>query len=442
MSIILEDRENQVEHNRFTVNFSKPHMQRALVIALLSKETITIHNPSSSSEIEALLQACVQLGLKIVSQNEQALVVRGVDKSIEAPSDPINIRVSGALLRILIAIVFFKPSLKLTLCGNPSLKGRPMDCFLAELSQNGLYYEFQHSDENFVLYLENRVSNYKPIYINSNQTSQFITALMLAAPLAEQDIVINLITHKIVSKTYINLTTEMMAYAGVSIEENNTGYVVNRGQYIVENILIPSDFTSASYLVGLSLTLQEPLILENYFPSTFTAEHLFYEAAKQMGLNIVHDENTMSLHIVPLSSEQTSLIIDAKDMPTVVPTLTAMAPFFQGKVTIYNAAHVENHKTKRISIIMSELEKVGIHYHVLYTAEGSVDGFITFGKQTPQHSKTLDPKGDHRNYMSLFIATINSTEKINVIGEKLVHASFPNFMQQISKLNIKSTANI
>ena len=424
----------------FSVNFSKPHMQRALVMSLLSEGETKIVNPSSSTEIEALFAACVQLGLKVICDSRERLVVRGVGSSISSPDEEIYIRGSGALLRILISIVYFTPKLKLTLVGNKSLNGRPLNCFLSELKSHGLHYELKSTDKNFIIYLENRVSEYAPININvrADMTSQFVSALLLAAPISKHATIINVDSPVVVSQTYIDLTVGMMKECGIELDKEDNNYQIKPQAYQVESIEIPSDFTSASYLIGLSLTSQKPIVIENYFPSSFEAERLFYDTAKKMGLDIIYDESNKKLTVIPLVQDVAKdLIVDANKMPTVVPTIIAMAPYFKGNFVLHNASHVENHKTRRLSVITNELKKLGIKYNMLCNSAGEIDGFVTFGRQEIKHKESVDPKGDHRNFMSLFIATINAPFNIDVSGDQLVHASFPDFMSQMKNLKFK-----
>lgn len=424
-----------------TVNFSKPHMQRAIVIALLSKGVTRIVNPSCSSEINALYNASMDLGLKFLEKNDKEWIVQGVGKAIKPPKNSVNIRGSGALLRILIAIVFFTPGCRLLLHGNPSLIGRPMECYLKELEKYGLDYDFRHTQENFGLYLEKnikrkKVSESETICIRCDKTSQFLTALLLVAPISSREVNIKIKTDKVVSKPYVDLTIDMITEYGVSVKETEYSYTVSPKQYNNSEIVIPSDFTSASYLIGAALTNQSPVIISNYIPSSFRAEKIFMETVKKMGLSFEYDRVAKTLYVTPDNKNIAShLIVNAEEMPTVVPTLTAIAPFYEGIMVLYNASHVEYHKTQRMSVIINELKKTGINYHLLYNSEHDADGFVIAGAQFPTIESVLDPKGDHRNFMSLYIATKLNNHKSSVIDEGLVHASFPNFIDQIHKIS-------
>ncbi len=415
---------------------SKPHMQRALVFSLLTKEKTTIKYPSWSSETEHLLNGLQQFGLIVIKKTKNELVLKGVGKDLKIPDNPVMIDGSGNMCRIIIAISLIAGD-KFEIHGNPSMIGRPLDDFLDELVKSNFEYTYKSENKKFKLEVKGCKNLNSEVTIKTDKASQFFTALMMVAPLFNKEIKINRENSKMVSESYIEVTSEMMKKQGIQIEEVIGGYSIKPGEYSGGEIVIPSDFTSLSYIFEIVLIASDSKVtIPEFYPSFMRAEKKFFSIMNSIGLKTEFNDNLNELVIYKERIENVNLIIDAIDIPTVIPTLIAMSPFISGSIRIHGASHVDNHKTRRVKVMIDEMRRMGFNFSKFYQDKNVIDGFSTHGPQKPVGTNKVVSKGDHRNFMSLLIASMGTENPADVEGENLIHASYPAFLDNLKTLGL------
>ena len=413
---------------------SKPHMQRALVFALLSEGQMNIHHPSWSSETERLFEAAQRLGLQVVANDKQILTLIGTAGQFERCDDPLGTDGSGFMFRTMAALACTQET-PIELLGRLSIKQRPILQYLGFVKDFGGSIE-DRSDDQFVrLRITGGPDFGGTTVVDTSQTSQFLTALLLIGPMSNQGLTLKTASQRMVGEGYIDLTTEMMAERGCPVVKTEDGFRVGGGGYSVVDAEIPSDFTALSYMMAAAVVVPgTDISVPNYRPSKMTSEREFFEAFSRLGAKSKFDSATRDLRIWHGDPSAETVVINGMNIPTVTPALCAAACFADADVTLHGAGHVNLHKCQRLMVMVQQLKSMGCKIEPHFTNQGTMDGFIARGKSKPGGGVALRSYGDHRVLGSLFAAGLGAANSIDIDGAQNMPAGYPAFYDEIRKI--------
>nr|WP_158259833.1 hypothetical protein [Phyllobacterium phragmitis] len=420
-----------------SVPSSKPHMQRALIFALLSEGDTEILFPSWSSETKRLFEAAKQFGLQVIEDGPERLVVRGTGGLLKPSAKALMADGSAFMFRTVAALASAVPG-ETTIEGYKSIKNRPVLQHLTFINDLGGNWK-DLSDLNSARILINGKKDFGgATIVDTAKTSQFLTALLLIAPLSPKGVSI-ITSGGLVGEGYVDLTLSMMKERGIPVALDGNTYSVHPGLYKNIPITIPSDFTALSYLMAAVVARPgSELTVEHYRRSTMSSETQFFEAFAKLGAVSDYDERAHRLHIRHTNPAEHEIEIDAKNIPTVVPSLCAAACLSAADVTIRGAGHVNHHKCQRLLVMVEELRRLGCNVRPKFNHEGTMEGLIALGKSEPTGGVTLDSFRDHRVLGGLFAASLSAKEITRITGAEYMDAGFPSFFDVMSILNVRT----
>jgi 3-phosphoshikimate 1-carboxyvinyltransferase len=237
---------------------SKSHTHRAILIASLAKGTSSIKNPLLSDDCLATIEGCRKLGAKLELGNE--LVVTGVEGVPRAPSSGIDARSSGTTMRLLTAICALCHG-ETVVTGDASVRARPMGPLLRSLKELGAKRaESLEGNDLPPVAVAGRMKGGRTVIESSS--SQYLSGLLVACPLAESDSVIE--AHNINSRPYALMTLEHMRRAGITVghERLEKFYIEGGRSYDPFQYAVPGDHSSAAFLLAAAfMTSSEVRIL-------------------------------------------------------------------------------------------------------------------------------------------------------------------------------------
>ncbi|MGW2379358.1 3-phosphoshikimate 1-carboxyvinyltransferase [Streptomyces sp. NPDC001658] len=419
---------------RTGVPHSKPHMQRALLLSLLANAPSSIVNPAWSSEAESLFASLREFGLDVTGQDPGTLHLSGVGKSVKPSGATASVVGSAFNFRAMAAVACLSRN-DTVLEGNASMLRRPVAEYLGFVRELG----GSLSDISDAGHLRLRIHGGGRLAgtatVDTRHSSQVLTSVLLIAPLADGPVRIRCTTDDAVGEGYIALTESMMRRQGALIEREGSSFLVRPSVYDAHVHELASDFTALSYLAGAVATAPHGSVtVAGYYPSEFSSEREFLTVLEQLGIRTTYDPVERSLRIDKDVPAARHIRIDGHNIPTVVPTLAAIAPFVEARVTLRNAAHVNNHKCRRVEVMIRELTRMGCRIEATHDGDGRVDGFTTSGRQTPAGDTTLDSHGDHRIFLSLATAALGAARPCLIDGAQHLHASFPEFLTSLHTL--------
>jgi 3-phosphoshikimate 1-carboxyvinyltransferase len=405
---------------------SKSYTHRAITLAALSQETV-VHRPLLSADTLATIRASRLFGASIEEKGDD-LIVSGMNGKPKVPDDVIDAANSGTTLRFMTAIAGLTEGLTV-LTGDSSLRTRPNGPLLEVLNKLGAKACSTRGNEKAPIVVKGGLEG-SEVEISGSISSQFISALLIACPLAENSTTLSIIG-KLKSRPYVDVTIEMLELAGVKIhtdESNGTRFIIPGNQkYNLKEYTVPGDFSSASYLLASAAMIEgSEVTAKNLFPSK-QGDRVIIDTLKQMGADITWDREA-GIVTVRGGKKLKAITFDAGSTPDLVPTIAVLAAVAEGTSRIENAEHVRYKETDRLHALATELPKMGVRI------KEEKDSLTITGGQL--HGAEVHGWDDHRIVMALSMAgmvagntKIDTTESVSI--------SYPDFFKDMLNLGAK-----
>ena len=398
---------------------NKSYTHRAVFLASLTKGESTIENILHSADTKATIEACKRFGAKI-NENGNNLVINS-DSSIHAST--IDAANSGTTIRIATAIASLADG-KSTLSGDASLNQRPMKPLLDALESIGA--KCSSNDGKPPVEVSGIIKGGE-LSILGNISSQFISALMIAAPLSQNGIILN-IEGDLVSKPYLDATISIMKKFGVDVKTEipYKKYSINNQTYNSSSVTIPSDFSSLALLLSASVLIGDNLQIEATLSDLPQGDEYFIEILKNLGADVDINGNIIT---VKSPEKLDGGKFDLSNTPDLLPPLSILALKTTNPIEIFNVKHARYKETDRIAILARELQKLGIK------VEEKEDGLILHSSDE-LNGANLNSENDHRLFMTFCIAGMYVGNCI-VSDAESVNVSYPNFIDDVNAIGGK-----
>ena len=398
---------------------NKSYTHRAVFLASLTKGESTIENILHSEDTKATIEACKKFGAKI-NEKGNNLVINS-DSSIHAST--IDAANSGTTIRIATAIASLADG-KSTLSGDVSLNQRPMKPLLDALESIGA--KCSSNDGKPPVEVSGIIKGGE-LSIPGNISSQFISALMIAAPLSQNGIILN-IEGDLVSKPYLDATISIMKKFGVDVKTEipYKKYSINNQTYNSSSVTIPSDFSSLALLLSASVLIGDNLQIEATLSDLPQGDEYFIEILKKLGADVDINGNIIT---VKSPEKLDGGKFDLNNTPDLLPPLSILALKTTNPIEIFNVKHARYKETDRIVILARELQKLGIK------VEEKEDGLILHSSDE-LNGANLNSENDHRLFMTFCIAGMYVGNCI-VSDAESVNVSYPNFIDDVNAIGGK-----
>lgn len=400
---------------------SKSYTHRALIAAALSSGWSELRYPLICDDTEATLEACRCLGARI-EKAKDSIWVQG--SKLTAPTKPIDCRESGSTLRFLIPVVALGSG-DIHLTGSPGLLARPIGPLLQALEQLGVKATSHKGYPPAVIHAQGRISG-GTVNIVGNVSSQYITGLLLACPLADDPIEIN-ITTPVESKPYIELTLDVLQKHQITVDTSSDYRhfrIPNQQRYREYCHIVPGDFSSASFLmVAAAITRSKISFSDLVKPQPDSA---ILQLLKQMNC-YVHEDNSS---ILIQGKALQGIRINAANIPDLVPACAVAACFAHGETVIMNAKRLRIKESDRLSTLNLVLSEMGA------SIIESEDSLHIMG-ENQLHGIVVQHHNDHRIAMAAAIAGLKAEGDTVIPNAECVNKSYPTFFTDLQKLGAK-----
>jgi 3-phosphoshikimate 1-carboxyvinyltransferase len=262
------------------------------------------------------------------------------------------------------------------------------------------------------------------VSISGDESSQFISSLLLSGPCARNDIQIE-VTGKLISRPYVDITLEVMEQFGIKVARDSySSFKVASGQpYRSREHTIEGDTSSASYFWAAAAVTGGTVVTTNIYPySTRQGDIRFLEILEKMGCIIEKKLDRVVVH----GGRLRAIEADMSSMPDMVPTLAAIALFSSGESVIRNVHHLRHKESDRLRAIALEWNRLGAGVE-------EIDGGLVIHGGRRLTGTIVDPHNDHRVAMSLAVVGLR-VPGIRIINKECVQKSFPQFWQLWNRL--------
>jgi 3-phosphoshikimate 1-carboxyvinyltransferase len=381
-----------------TVPGSKSITNRALLIAALAGGSSTIRNALFSEDTEIFSNCLRQLGIDVASDHgARTIQVVGQGGEIPIKSAELFVGNAGTAARFITAYLALAKG-TYALDGVPAMRQRPMGNLLGVLEQFGAAVTYGQLEGHFPFQLQTTGFGGGHIKIRGDQSSQHITALLLVAPYAQQETVIE-IEGELVSKPYIHTTLQMMAAWGAEVQADGMErFIVPAGQrYQPREYVVEPDASSASYFFAAAAVTGSRIRINHLSRASLQGDTRLVELLAQMGCQV---ESGADYIEVTGPAELQGLDVDMNDISDTVPTLAAIAPFAGSPTRIRNVEHIRWKETDRVHAVVTELRRMGI------IVDEYPDG-LTIHPGAPKPAE-IETYNDHRIAMAFAVTGLRS----------------------------------
>ena len=417
---------------------SKSHTHRAIVLAALSGGKCRISNPLISLDTEATMDAVRAIGAD-VSMDGNDIIVEC--KEMHVPEKEINAKNSGTTLRLMTGVCATFDKV-VTLTGDYSLQKRPMMPMISSLYNAGV--KVGSARGNPPVQVCGPIVR-DTLQIKGNVSSQFISGLLVAAPLAGHDMTVRVV-EKIVSRPYIDITIDMMGRFGVKVEHTEelnplsmnastrhsfkdtaivNKFTVKGQKYSPTDYTVPADFSSAAFPL-VAGALGGKVTVTGMDMKDPQGDKKLLEILEMVGCKVEYsgDEITCTK-----ADELKAVEIDMGEIPDLFPIVAVLLSTAKGTSRIYGAPQLRFKESDRIAMTEKMLKTLGADI------TGTEDGCVINGVGK-LHGGRIEHDGDHRMMMAAAVASIIADGPVSMADDGCWNVSYPGFVEQMESLGI------
>ncbi|PPI88084.1 3-phosphoshikimate 1-carboxyvinyltransferase [Candidatus Pantoea edessiphila] len=410
-----------------TINLpgSKSISNRALLLSAMAEGTTILKNLLDSDDIKYMLYALNTLGINYELQNNNTIckIIGNSGSLTSLKKLTLFLGNAGTVMRPLTAILSLK-SQEIILTGETRMKERPIGHLVDVLRKGGAKID----------YIEN--NNYPPIKIyggfiggeftiDASISSQFLTALLMASPLAIKDTKIN-VKGKLVSKPYIDITLKIMDDFGVKVDNDNYKTFLIKGNqkyYSPKEYWIEGDASSASYFLAAAAIKGGTVDVKGVGCNSIQGDIRFVDIIESMGATIDKGNNYISCSVGKLNAVN----MDMNDIPDVAMTIAIMALFVKGITNIRNIYNWRVKETDRIVAMATELRKLGAEVKEGYD-------YICIKPLNKIVHANIDTYNDHRMAMCFSLVALSGTA-VTIFNPNCTTKTFPQYFKELAKIS-------
>ena len=404
---------------------SKSYTNRALLVAALARGSSTITGALFSDDTHYMCNALQKLGIEIDADEKQArFEVHGNGGDIPVSSAELYIGNSGTTSRSLTAYVSLGRG-KFVIDGDaPMRHGRPIADLLDALTQIGVSARSQFDNGHLPVIIEANGLEGGKTRLDVSKSSQFLTALLLIAPYAKNDVEIQVVGER--EMPYIDITLAVMEAFGVEVVSEGYRYFrIEEGQRYQQRIYnVEPDASNASYFFAAAALTGGRVTVEHLSLDSMQGDIQFVRILEQMGCQVTVSDNGITL---TGPRQLRGVDADMRAISDTSLTLAAIAPFADSKVTLRNIEHTRWQETDRIHAMVTELRKLGVP--VIEHQDGLE---ISPSPVTPA---AIDTYEDHRMAMAFALVGLKASG-IRINDPECVSKTFPNYFEVLEQLYV------
>jgi 3-phosphoshikimate 1-carboxyvinyltransferase len=407
-----------------TIPSSKSVTHRALICSALSEGKSKILSPLVADDTEATIRVLQQLGAQINSSSGYHEVIGG---AIDAPTSELFCGESGTTLRLVLPLCGLTKG-ETTLTGGPSLSKRPVAPLISGLNQLGVNC--------------NSSNGYPPVKVNGKGSihgglalirgdisSQFVSGLLLIAPLTEVETIIRLTT-PLQSKPYVDMTLNTLKSFNIEVTKNEdmTHYKINKQKCCPTDFEVEGDWSSAAFMLAAG-ALTGDVTVNNLKNSSYQADKAILNILEEMCAEI----DIMKNQVRVKKSVLNPITYNLENSPDLFPVVTTLCACAKGVSRLTGLSRLKYKESDRLAAMIEGLRRMMIKVTL---EENGV--LIEGGK--PQGAK-LDPFQDHRIAMALAILALNAEGETLITDSECVSKSYPHFWRDLTNLGASIRSN-
>lgn len=397
---------------------SKSYAQRALAVSLLAQGSTVLRKLDFCQDTLSALGCIHTLGAEVIEIDEHTLSIGG---GLSPRESTLHVGESGLASRLFtpIAALANRP---LRIVGRGSLLERPMQMMIEPLKQLGVRVTDNHGYLPFEVCGPLRGGEAE---VDGSVSSQFITGLLLALPMAATDTTLHV--SKAVSTPYLDMTIDTAARFGVDIFHRDYAefYIPGGQRYKGLDLTIEGDWSAAAMLLVAGAVAGE-VCVENISALSKQADTAILDALARAGAEVIIEGDS----ITAKQRELHGFEFDATQCPDLFPALAALAATAEGETILYGTNRLTHKESNRAETIAEEFQKIGISVDISEENVMRIRGGKIRATEVESHN-------DHRIAMALAVAALRSEGVMQIHGAECVAKSYPDFFEQLESIRVK-----
>jgi 3-phosphoshikimate 1-carboxyvinyltransferase len=382
-----------------------------------------IHSPLLCDDTLASAQALSKLGVTTL-WDERITHVTGLGE-LKKPSSEIFCGESGTTLRFMTAVCATTPH-DADISGGPSLLRRPVEGLLLALQELGADCK---SNQGYPpVHVKGPIQG-GSVEVPGNVSSQYVSALLLAAPLAKMPVEVT-ISGRLESKSYVKMTLEMQRKFAVQIDavEDLTEFYSESQGYRPSDVEIEGDWSSAAFMLVAVAIAGEKVRVDGLAQETLQADQYLLRVLERLNARVSTDSSSVTVG----KSRLEPIEVDISDSPDLFPAICALCAVADDVSTITGIRRLRIKESDRVLAMSNGLKQMGIE-----TRES--ENSLTIRGGRPRNA-IIDPHRDHRIAMA-FAALGLCTDRVTIVDAECVGKSYPFFWRDLQSLGADVTAH-
>jgi len=401
---------------------SKSYTIRAITAAMLAEGDSLILDPLYSKDTKACIQVSEKLGAR-VERVDGSLNISGVVGQPKCSVKVLDTLNSGTTIRLMTAVASLCRE-RVILTGDESIQKRPIEPLLEALRQLGV--KCASTNGCPPLWVQGPLKG-GVCAISGGVSSQFISALLMALPCAEDNSDVT-ITGQLKSRPYIDLTLDMLERFRIKvIPKNHTQFIIQGDQtYKATTYTVEGDYSSGAFLMAAAALTDSKVTVHNLFRNSKQADKKILSILQLMG---AHVDVKGEYVTVSGTGFLRGINVDLNDSPDLLPVMAVLGALASGKTRIFNVAHARLKECDRIKAMHTELSKMGAQ--VVEHPDGLE---ITGGRLK---AARVNGWRDHRIVMALAVAGLKAGGTTEITDREYVGVTFPGFARTMRTLGAR-----
>lgn len=400
---------------------SKSITNRALFLAAAASGTTTLRRPLDSDDTAGFAEGLAALGYRL-TREPSAWTVEGRPQGPAAAEASVFCRDGATTARFLPALVAAGHGV-FHFDASPQMRRRPLGPLTAALRELGvdLRHEAEEGHHPLTVHADGIKGGH--ITLDAGLSSQFLTALLLVAPLTAEGLSITVTD--LVSEPYVEITTAMMRRFGVTVQRDGSTYHVPAQTYTATDYLIEPDASTASYFLAAAAVTGRSVTVPGLGAGALQGDVRFAQVLADMGAEVRMSADELTV-TGPADGRLGALTVDMRDISDTMPTLAAIAPFADGPVRIENVYNTRVKECDRLDACAENLRALGVE------VEEGRDWIEIRPGADPQPAR-IACRGDHRIAMAFSITGLR-VPGITLDDPGCVKKTFPGFHEALADL--------
>lgn len=399
---------------------SKSYAQRAIALALLAEGRTTLRNIEFCKDTRSAISCIEALGAKVSYLDESTIAIDG---GLHPVTDTLMVGESGLATRLFTPIASLN-STPICIKGEGTLLHRPMMMMIEPLRRLGV--EVRDGGGHLPIEVKGPIHGGN-IEVDGSFSSQFITGLLLALPLAKEDTTLQV--RSAVSTPYIDMTIDTAKRFGVEImhhEGDYSEFYIEGGQkYTPADLAIEGDWSGASTML-VAGAISGRVTVKNLSTLSKQADTAICRALERAGAGIIIEGDSITV----TKRRLRSFTFDATNSPDLFPALAALAAAAHGQSTIIGTQRLLHKESDRAETIRQEYEKLGIEVDISEENVMKIRGGEI-------HPATVFSHNDHRIAMSLAVSALRCKGDVTIENAECVEKSYPTFFEDLESITVR-----